>query len=117
MFRTDKNSNPTAFTVDVAAEAGLTLGKDYEQGDSFAVGKVTLYTAKLLGDPIAVTICVIDAISFETRSGQMRWAYIAIPKFTWTALTTWQKRDVIGWMYQREGGYMMRPLFPNYGKL
>jgi hypothetical protein len=40
-----------------------------------------------------------------------------MPKFVWDSLTDRQKRDVIGIMYQEEGGTLMRPLFPNYGKL
>ena len=115
-FRTDLNNNPTAFTTDIAKEAGLVLGKDYEQGDSFEAGTMTLYTAKLLGDPIAITIRVIDAIGFYTKAGAMRWSYIAIPLTTWLSLTEPQMRDVIGFIYQREGGTAMRSLFPNYGK-
>jgi hypothetical protein len=117
MFRTDANSNPAAFTTDVAAEAWLTLGKDYDQGQSFQAGTLTLYTAKLLGDPVAVTIRVIDAIGFKTSTEQLRWTYIAIPHFIWLALSAPQKRDVIGYMYQFEGGTAMRGLFPNYGKM
>lgn len=116
-FRTDLHNNPTAFTTDIAKEAKLVLGTDYEQGESFNAGALILYTAKLLGDPIALTIRVIDAISFLTPNGHMRWVYIAMPKLTWDALEAPQKRDVIGWMYQREGGMSMRGLFPNYGKL
>jgi len=117
MYRTDENNNPTAFTTDVAAEAGLTLGKDYEQGDSFQAGNLTLYTAKLLGDPVQLTIRVISKISFCTPMGQMRWSYIAMPFLIWNELSPSQQRDVIGWMYQREGGITMRNLFPNYGEL
>ncbi len=115
-FRTDRNNNPTAFIVQIAQEAGLKLGVDYETGDPFTVDATTYYTAKLLGDPIALTIRVINALSFDTPDGEMRWQYIAIPKFTWDSLTNSQKRDVIGWMYQREGGSAFIPLFPNYGK-
>jgi hypothetical protein len=120
-FRTDLNNNPTAFTTDIAKEAELVLGVDYEQGDSFTVpgpGGVmqTLYTAKLLGDPIQITMRVLDSIGFYTKAGAMRWSYIAIPLTTLLQLTEPQMRDVIGFMYQREGGTAMRPLFPNYGK-
>lgn len=118
-YRTDRNDNPTAFTTDVAHEAKLILGKDYAQGDPFneTFTHQTLYTAKLLGDPIALTIRVIDVLSFLTITGDSRWGYITMPHFTWMELTAPEKRDVIGWMYQREGGTTMRSLFPNYGKL
>ncbi len=119
-FRTDTHNNPTAFTTDVAADAHLKLGTDYTQGAPFDVPNgstfLTLYTARLIGDPIALTIRVIDALSFATKIGTSRWGYIEMPKFTWDLLTAPQKRDVVGWMYQREGGTAMRHLFPNYGK-
>lgn len=48
-MRTDRNSNPTAMTTDVAKTGGLVLGKDYVQGDPFIGGDgKTYYTAKLL---------------------------------------------------------------------
>jgi hypothetical protein len=117
-FRTDTHNNPTAFTTDVAAEARLILGTDYTRGDPFQAGHLTLYTARLIGDPIALTIRVIDLLSFSTQVGNpiSRWGYITMPQLTWNVLTPPEKRDVIGWMYQREGGTAMRNLFPNYGK-
>lgn len=122
MMRTDANNNPTAFTTDIAAQAGLKLGEDYVQGDPFKEGSATLYTAKLLGDPILTTERVISAIGFYAHSGGQRWTYIGLPKFLWDAidpikgLVLPSQRDVIGFMYQREGGVEMRGLFPNYGK-
>jgi hypothetical protein len=121
-MRTDENNNPAAFTCNIAEQAGLVEGADYEQGDPFSVpapgGMRTLYyTAKLLGDPIALTIRVIDAIGYYTKGGTPRWIYIALPKFVLDALTPDQKRDVIGYHYEREGGVTMRSLFPNYGIL
>lgn len=129
MFRTDSHNNPTAFTTDVAAEAKLKLHLDYEIGDPFTVNfsmsatpdrpEATYHTARLLRDPIAITIQVIDTLSFMTQHGTpiSRWGYITMPAFLWHELSAPQKRDVIGWMYQREGGITMRHLFPNYGKL
>lgn len=128
MFRTDANNNPTAFTTDIAKEAGLVEGVDYVVGEGFEIngsatsGPRTLYTAKLLGDPIALTIRVIDAIGFYTKGGAQRWIYIAMPHFIWhnllpDSISGPGKRDVIGFMYQREGGTEMRNLFPNYGAL
>jgi hypothetical protein len=111
-MRTDKNRNPTAFTVDIAKEAGLVLGTDYEQGDPFEVaGTHALYTAKLLGDPIAITIRVIDKIGFFNSAHNQRWAYVAIFYGLWMALLPQQKLAVIKDMYQREGGTEMAALF------
>lgn len=131
LFRTDKNNNPAAFTTDIAAQAGLRLGIDYVQGDPFLAGSLkghktkllglkighTYYTAKLLGDPVAITIRVIDKIGYKTRVGGNRWTYITMPKFVWNLLTPNEKRDVVGYHYQYEGGTAMRGLFPNYGQL
>jgi hypothetical protein len=114
-MRTDANNNPAAFTTDVAHSAGLIENTDYTAGDPFEAGGRTYYTARLIGDPVAITIRVIDAIGYYTKWGQ-RWTYIAMPKFIWDALTPDQKRDVVGFHYQREGGITMRVLFPNYGK-
>lgn len=116
MFRTDRNRNPAAFTTDLAAQAGLIEGVDYVQGDPFTVGEKTFFTAKLLGDPVALTIRVIDRVSYFTKTLGTRWTYIAIPKFIWDAQTPEQKRDVIGFHYQREGGTEMQALFPNYAR-
>ncbi len=115
MFRTDKHNNPTAFTTQIAVGAGLVIHKDYEIGDPFEVpglkGPVTYYTAKLLGDPIAITISVIDKITFYTRYNTIRWTYIAIPQFLWLGLTPEEKKKVIAFMYNNEGGTEMKHLF------
>jgi hypothetical protein len=117
-MRTDQNNNPVAFDCDVAHQAWLVYGTDYEQGTPFQSEGVTYYTAKLLGDPVALTIRVIDAIGFYTKADAPRWLYMGqFPKFVWNALTPDQKRDVVGFMYQREAGEAMRNLFPNYGAL
>jgi len=113
-MRTDDNNNPVAFTTDIAAQAGLEQGVDYVAGDPFQSGALTLYTAKLLGDPVATTIRVIDTLGFYTQVGYQRWVYVGIPKWIWDSLTGDQKRDVIGGMYRREGGTALIPLFPNY---
>jgi hypothetical protein len=112
--RTDDNNNPAAITTDVARQAGLAKGLDYTDGTPFPAPS-TLVTAKLLGDPVVLTIRVIDEIGYFTHLGAPRWTYIAIPKFVWDSLDADQKRDVVGYMYSREGGVDMRPLFPNYG--
>ncbi len=110
-MRTDRNRNPAAFTTDVAKAGGLILGTDYEVGDPFTVGTLTLHTAKLLLNPIELTIRVIDNATFYTKGGAPRWNYIAIPKFVWDALPRETKVAVIGWMYNREQGTEMKGLF------
>jgi hypothetical protein len=112
-MRTDDNNNPTAFTTAIAKQAGLILGTDYEEGTGFEFD--TLHTAKLLGDPVATTIEVINKLGFRTLSGGPRWAYINFPHFVWVGLSEEDQVDVIGWMYEQEGGITMRHLFPNYG--
>jgi hypothetical protein len=115
-MRTDANNNPAAFTVDIARQAGLIYGTDWESGTPFPAPS-ELVTAKLLGDPIQLTIRVIDLIGYQTHAGLPRWTYINMPRFVWESLTPAQKRDVIGYHYQHEGGVAMRSLFPNYGAL
>jgi hypothetical protein len=110
-FRTDDNNNPTAFTTDVAAMA-LQKDIDYVAGEPFP-SPSALVTARLIGDPVAVTVKLIDSVGYYTQTGAQRWDYIALPKFLWSSLTYDQKRDVIGFMYQREGGVAMWNLFPN----
>ena len=114
-MRTDDNDNPAAFTDDIARQANLVYGVDYVPGTPFPAPS-PLVTAKLLGDPVAITIRVIDAIGYYTHAGAPRWTYIALPTFVWAALSDDQRRDVIGFHYQHEGGTAMRGLFPNYGK-
>lgn len=109
-FRTDRNMNPAAFTVDIAKQAGLVLGTDYVAGDPFP-SPSTLVTAKLLGDPVAITIRVIDAIGYYTKQGNPRWTYIALPKFVWDSLTPNLKKQVIAFHYSKEGGVELKPLF------
>lgn len=115
-MRTDQNNNPTAFTTSIAINAGLVQGTDYEIGTVFEADGRTFYTAKLLGDPLAITIKVIDSIGFRTLDGQPRWIYISMPHFLWLSLTLDQKINTIGWMYQQEGGVTLRSLFPHYGE-
>ncbi len=106
-FRTDTHNNPTAFTTDIAREAGLVVGIDYVVGDVFPAPS-TLHTARLLGDPVAITIKVIDKIGFYNALGRMRWVYIAVPKFIWDGLGFDQKKRVIAFMFQHEGGVQLK---------
>ena len=119
-FRTDRNNNPAAVTTDLAKQAGLVENRDYVHGDPFTIPTGpgvtrTYFTAKLLGDPIAQTIRLIDAVGYYTQAGGTRWVYIAIPKFLWDEMSPDQKRDIVGFHYLNEGGTEMRALFPHYG--
>lgn len=102
-MRTDRNNNPTAFTTDIARQAGLREGVDYTRGDAFP-GSRTTFTARLLGDAADITRRVIDRIGFYTGSGQQRWSHTAMPKGQWDRLSTAQKNQIIASMYKREGG-------------
>jgi|SRR5579864_778720 len=110
MTRADRNNNPAAITTDVAFQAGLIYGTDFEAGDPFPAPS-TLVTARLLGYPIALTIRVIDAIGYYTHTGAPRWTYISMPKFVWDSLSTSLKTQVIGFHYAHEGGVAMIELF------
>ncbi len=107
MLRTDRNMNPTAFTTALAKQAGLVNGVDYAIGDPFEGG----VTAKLLKDPVETTIRLIDSVGFLTAAGQPRWTYISMPRFVWQALGKSTKIQLIGWMYEHEGGTDMQGLF------
>ena len=111
MFRTDENNNPTAFTTDVAREGGLILGVDYKLGNPFTFDGKTYYTAHLLGNPIITTEALISKIGFYTNNGSLRWNYIGIPAGIWAGFTPLQKKQTIGFMYEREGGVAMKSLF------
>jgi len=110
--RTDRHNNPMAFTTGIAKQAGLALGLDYEEGDPFkdSVGR-TYYTARLLEEPIEITIRVIDAIGFLTAGKGRRWAYIEMSRALWHSLSPDMKRWVIGHCYHHEGGTGMKGLF------
>ncbi len=111
MFRTDRNNNPAALIVDLARQAGLIEGKDFVAGDPFNVGDHTYYTAKLLGDPVALTIRIIDAVGYYTKAGSPRWTYIALPDFVWKGLDTAEKQRIVAFHYQHEGGTALKGLF------
>ncbi|MBS1516599.1 MAG: hypothetical protein JSS91_00770 [Bacteroidetes bacterium] len=113
--RTDRHNNPAAFTVDIAKQAGLVLGKDYTEGDAFP-DNPKLKTARLIGDPIAQTIKVIDRIGLYTKSGQPRWTYVnSIPGArNWNQLSNSQKVAFIQQMYNHEGGTALLDNFKIY---
>lgn len=114
-MRTDRHNNPAAFTVDIAKQAGLVLGKDYTVGDPFP-NNPNLKTARLIGDPVAQTIKVIDRIGLYTQSGQPRWTYVnSIPGANnWKQLSNSQKVAFIKQMYSHEGGTALRDNFKIY---
>jgi hypothetical protein len=108
-MRTDRHNNPTAFTTDIARIAGLREGVDYEKGDPFDNGR--FHTARLLGDPVATTIKVIDNIGFYTQGGKQRWSHTAISQDRWNAMTYEQKKQVVKKMYGHEGGKELTKIF------
>jgi hypothetical protein len=109
-MRTDRNNNPTAMTTDVAKSLGLQQGVDYVQGDPFKSGNSTLYTAKLLGDPVQTTIKALDNAAstgkgaFQTATGKSRWSYINMSDKQWLSMTPEQKAQTVAKMYSQEGG-------------
>ena len=113
-MRTDRHNNPTAFITDIAKLAGLVEGVDYVKGDPFSNGKY--HTARLLKDPIATTIKVLDRIGFKTSSGGNRWTYTdSIPETNnWSRLSYAGKVNVIKQMYKHEGGTQLSGLFKSY---
>lgn len=112
-FRTDEHNNPTAFTTALAAQAGLHLGTDYEQGASFWTLRGRLFTARLLGDPVELTLRVLDRVGFYTAGGALRWSYVGIFLGVWVSMTRFQKIATISGMYAREGGVKMKLLIVN----
>src|SRR5712691_51485 len=120
MTRADRHNNPTAMTTGMAHQAGLVEAQDYTQGDFFTAQmpggqSQTLYTARLRGDPVGLTIRVIDTIGFRTKIGSGRCTYINMPSWLWQTFTRDTKVDLIGDMYAHEEGVTMRGLFPRYG--
>lgn len=101
-MRTDRHNNPTAFTIDIAKQAGLVEGVDYEVGDAFP-NNPNQKTALLIGDPVEKTINVIDKIGFFTQGGKQRWTHTAMSRKQWDALSPEAKKQVIREMYKREG--------------
>ncbi len=110
MTRADRNGNPAAFTTDIAAQAGLILGVEYEAGTPFPEPS-KLVTARLLGDPVALTLRVIDKLGYVTKAGAPRWTYINLPKWLWDMQTFEIKKRIIGEHYRNEGGNEMKHLF------
>jgi hypothetical protein len=106
-MRTDRHNNPTAFTTDIAKQAGLVEGVDYVRGDAFP-DNPNMFTAKLLGNPLETTIRVIDKIGFNTQDGNNRWVYTdsiaGANNQAWSKMGFQDKAQVIKEMYRHEGG-------------
>jgi hypothetical protein len=109
--RADRHNNPTAFTTDLARQAGLREGIDYVRGDPFVSDGRTYYTARLIGDPLELTIRVIDRVGFLTATGRPRWSHTVMAKKDWDSLSREQKVRVIASMYRKEGGTELAGLF------
>lgn len=110
LSRADRNRNLAAITTDIAHQAGLILNKDYTLGDPFPAPS-KLVTAKFLGDPIALTLQVIDALGYYTHTGAPRWSYMSIPIELWVTFTPAQRRQTVLSHYKREGGTAFLSLF------
>lgn len=120
-MRTERNNNPTAMTTDVAKMLWGELGVDYEIWDAFVTASwQTLYTAKLIGDPIETTIRLIDRWiangidPFYRANWQWRWSYISsiwITKDKWVKMSPAEKADVIAKMLKHEWGSMENMLY------
>lgn len=109
MTRADRNNNPAEITTELA-RAWLTYGIHYVQGDPLPAPS-TKYLARLLGDPIAATIKLLDHTGFHDRNGFPHWDYIDLPKCVWDYLTPGLKAEVIKLMYKHNGGTALLPLF------
>ena len=115
-MRTERNNNPTAMTTDYAKMLWWELGVDYEIWDSFisASGK-TLYTAKLIGDPIETTIRLLDrALANWNQNIFSGWTYakkLWLNNSVWANATPEEKRDIIYKMLKQEWGNMDNMLY------
>lgn len=111
-MRTDRNNNPTAMTTDVAKTLWLQEWVDYEVGDPFTTGSwSTLYTARLLGDPIETTIKWLDIAAndpnksaFLTGGWAPRWTHTSMTDQERASLDSAGKVAVVTEMYRREWG-------------
>lgn len=109
--RTDRHNNPIAVTTAVCRESNLVAGKDYEEGDPFTVGNLTLYTARFLGDPIQLSLRVLDSATYFTHHGTPRWTYMCITPKLWKSFSDTQRKLTVAEHYQHESGTEMKGLF------
>jgi hypothetical protein len=106
----DRHNSPIRLTVALAKQAGLILGQDYACGDSYEANGHTHYTARLLHDPIALSLIVIDRVGFYGVKIP-RWNYIAIPERVWGTFSDYQRILTLKSMYWAEGGTALNQLF------
>lgn len=118
-MRTERNNNPTAMTTDVAKTLWLVEWVDYVKWDSFKTSTWTLYTAKLLWDPIETTIKALDTAvangknAFYTQSWWQRRSHTAMSNEQWKSLSDEQKRNVVLKMLQNEWGDITKMSYYN----
>lgn len=119
-MRTERNNNPTAMTTDVAKSLWMVEWVDYEKGDPFTTWDwKTLYTAKLIGDPIEATVKAFDNAAskgiwiFYTQWGKQRWTHTAMTNEQWMALSPEEKKNVVLWMLQKEWGDINKMAYYN----
>lgn len=114
LMRTERNNNPTAMTTDVARSLWLVEWIDYTVWDPFQSGSWTLYTAKLLWDPIETTIKALDTAAstgrwaFYTSGWKQRWTHTAMSDAKWLWLSNEEKKQVVLDMLKREWGNIDR---------
>ena len=121
-MRTERNNNPTAMTTNVAKSLWMVEWVDYVQWDAFKTkdGR-TLYTAKILWDPIDTTINAFDrAVEnginiFYTQGGKQRRSHTAMTNDQWKSLSKAQKRAVIMNMLKNEGWDISKFTYYNDG--
>jgi len=108
--RMDRNNNPTAFSLDVARQSSLVEGVDYIDTGDVWPDNPNQFTPKLLGDPVAITIKLIDELGFKQTDAPHgnRWGYTdkiqGANNTDWPNLSVEQKTAIIGQMYIQEGG-------------
>lgn len=118
-MRTERNNNPTAMTTDVAKSLGLVEWVDYVKWDSFKSGTGTLYTAKLLWDPVATTIKAFDTAvakwinAFYTQWWKQRWTHTAMTNEQWKNMSQAQKEATVLKMLQKEWGDISKMSYYN----
>ena len=116
-YRTERNNNPTAMITAYAKELGGVLWEDYEIGDSFIWtdknwNPITLYTARLIGDPVEKTIELLDRWLANGMPNIFKWWTYAselwLNNNVWRNATEGEKRKIIEKMLKREWGNMAK---------
>lgn len=107
-MRTERNNNPTAMITDYAKMLWGVLWEDYEIGDSFiSESWATLYTAKLIGDPVEKTIELLDRWLAKWMNIFSGWSYAAdlwLTNEVWANADEKKKREIVEKMLKHEWG-------------